>query len=80
MQPKVAPEDAAAFEHASFVCEIVRQIMNERRDDNYDTCTAFIGIAAALAQNDLAHRTAIACCLIRTALALDPDCEVVRWQ
>jgi hypothetical protein len=82
-QPKdshVAPEDQVAFEHANFVIEIVRQIMREKRDDNFDTCTFLIGIAAALAHADPAHRTAIACHLIRTALELDPDCGVVRWQ
>jgi hypothetical protein len=81
MQPShVAPEDVVAAEHANFVIKIVRQIMDAKRGDNFDTCTFLIGIAAALAHADPTHRTAIACHLIRTAIELDEDVACVRWH
>jgi hypothetical protein len=76
----VAPEDMIEYEHANFICGIVRQILDARRGDNFASCTALVGTAAVLANNDPAHRVALAHALIKIAMELDPDCGVVRWQ
>jgi hypothetical protein len=76
MQP-----DSAAPELRNFIARIVREILNEKRGDNFEAACAFVGVAYVLACEDASHRVVLARHMVNTARELDPDCcGVVRWQ
>jgi hypothetical protein len=75
------PDDSAAPEFGNHLAKIVRQILDAKRGDNFDTSLALINTACVLAQDDAAYRVALARYMFENARDLDPDCEdVIRWQ
>jgi hypothetical protein len=76
MQP-----DSAAPELRNFIARIVREILNEKRGDNFEAACALVGVAFVLATEDASHRVALARHMVSTARELDADCcEAIRWQ
>jgi hypothetical protein len=76
MQP-----DPAVPEFKNFIARIVWEILNEKRNDNFEACCSLVSVAYVLACDDALHRIALANYMTKVARELDPDCEeVITWQ